>query len=151
MTRHLRPAALALALACTAASAQTLPDDFDPDVARANCEADWQEDFSMVRYCLRQQTAAAESVARKLPGLDDTMRGRYAACARSWGADFTMRDYCLDNQIAARAALPATLSRVPETIAASIETTCRGQWGDDFEMLDYCARQLATDWQALND
>ena len=151
MTRNLCPATLAFALACTGANAQTLPDDFDPDVACAECEADWQHNFTMIRHCLDRQTRAAQSLAVKLPGLDDTMRSRYAACIRDWNADFVMREHCLDRQVAARAALPATLARVPGDIASSIEATCRGKWGENFVMLEHCAETSASDWQALND
>lgn len=138
-------------IACITALAGAAKAEFDPALARTNCEAEWPGDFQMIRYCLDQQTTAAGKLAAILPTLDDTMQARYAVCSAEWDADFTMRAYCLEQQIDARSRLPATLAPAPDDVAGGILDKCAADWGTDFAMLDYCAGQQIEAWQTLNN
>jgi hypothetical protein len=72
-------------------------------IIRANCQSQWDDDFSMLSYCIKQQKAAIEILATGKPpdiSQDQFMSVR-RRCAGQWATDFGMREYCEKQQFSA--------------------------------------------------
>lgn len=124
---------------------------YDEAAVRARCDAEWGNDFRMVKFCLNQQRAAGVAVdafdAAAAPGSPD--RTILDGCTVEWGTDYRMIRFCIDQQVAARGALTRSDTGIPGDVADVIRRQCDAEWGNDFRMVKFCVDQQTSAWRAL--
>ena len=59
---------------------------------RSNCFAEWGEDYSMVEWCINEQSNAERNIYN-LP--DNNIKNN---CFREWGEDYAMVEWCIKEQ-----------------------------------------------------
>ena len=63
---------------------------------RENCEEKWEDDYSMVKYCIEKQTNAKSNISSYS---HDNIRTN---CENKWGDDYSMVEYCIKKQTEAK-------------------------------------------------
>ncbi len=67
-------------------------------IIQSNCKNEWKDDYQMIEYCIKKQTAALKVVSG--------MRGPILEkCRSEWLNDYQMIEYCTNKQTAAKARL----------------------------------------------
>lgn len=106
---------------------------FHKSVIIKNCEDKWEDDQSMVKFCIESELESIEDIQRNdHEGLsqeeDMTI---FLNCYDKWENDYGMIEYCLDNQQEA-------LRDVKAIKNDALKEKCEDKWGDDYEMVLYC-------------
>ena len=70
------------------------PEPINADI-RSNCFDEWGDDYSMVEWCIDNQTNAQNNVYRSP---NNNIKEN---CFREWGDDYSMVEWCIENQTAA--------------------------------------------------
>ena len=131
------------------ASAQ--PSSFDEAEVRATCEDEWQADYSMKAYCIRQHREGhGDYTERYAEESDDEMLIAFQRCEREWLPQWSMVAYCAEQQLSGRRQLEGLPQSIPADVAETIASKCRSEWANDFAMMAYCGDRQASAWQELN-
>ncbi|KGG12707.1 MULTISPECIES: hypothetical protein [Prochlorococcus] len=67
------------------------PESINADI-RSNCFKEWGDDYSMVEFCIEEQTKARNNVYRS-PG--NNIKNN---CLNEWGDDYSMVEFCIEEQ-----------------------------------------------------
>ncbi len=119
---------------------------------KAHCVGEWQNDFSMQAYCVKQNKAGFDGYSSLIvDNSDGELKPSFVACEAEWGIEWDMVEYCAKQQINGKSEIAQKLSGLPVEVSSVIESQCRSEWGSDFSMVAYCADQNATGWRDLND
>ncbi len=124
---------------------------YDDDAIKAHCDAKWNSDFAMIKYCRNQQRAAGQAYDsfRVLAEQNETVETILNHCESKWAKDYSMVNYCFEQQSSALQRLNVPAEDVPSNIQKSIVGKCAAKWGDDFSMVAYCVDQQTTAWRSL--
>ena len=124
---------------------------FNEGTAKANCEAEWGDDYSMVAYCVDQQRPSGSQLDRLRADLEPEFVTSDEMCREDWGEDLAMVLYCLEEQISAYGRIPSVFTDVPEDVRDRVMGRCEGDWGSDYSMVAYCASEQVKAWKSLNN
>ena len=98
------------------------------DIISQQCKNKWKTDYSMIKYCIDQQTTARSIVVSY--SNDEVKK----MCNQKWKSDYSMVRYCIDQQHAAR----RFVISYPDD---EIKRMCSRKWGTDYTMVKYCINQ----------
>ena len=125
---------------------------YDKTAVRAFCDAKWGSDFSMVKYCVDQQSAAGNELDELLASYPTDGRERRVLirCTEKWNKDLEMIVYCAQGQYDALDEIASYApSGVPVEVLSGIRERCSEKWGEDFEMVQYCTEDQTEAWRSL--
>lgn len=86
--------------------------DSDAVISR-HCQSEWQDDYAMRAYCIKQQVEAVSKLSRGRPAdiPEDVFRLVRRKCATEWPDDYSMRVYTEEQQFLAYRKLQSTNRR----------------------------------------
>jgi hypothetical protein len=123
---------------------------FDAEATKAKCTAEYQSDFQMQAFCVKQHRAGFDSIKALRPKLDQPMVERLAVCESEWPGDYQMQDFCLRQQIESRQEMETVTVEVPDDIGTQIRNACAADWQGDFQMQLFCIKQQIDGWRKMN-
>ncbi|WPZ28953.1 hypothetical protein T8A63_15155 [Sulfitobacter sp. OXR-159] len=136
---------LLLPLLPSAVSAEAFPGA----AAKAKCEAEWGNDYSMQAYCLSEQRKGFGQVLEMKSNLMPELIGAVEQCERDWTDDFVMQAYCISEQIKAKKSLEQNWDGPPADVVSEIKRKCEADWLDDYVMQAYCTTEQVKAWRTL--
>lgn len=150
MTRISKTTLCMLAWASITVPVALTAGEFAEAAVKANCKAEWGNDFSMQAYCVSEQKRGFDQIEGQVPALDAGLTAAFAKCEIEWAGDYAMQAYCLSEQKRGRASLVAIPSSVPRDVGPGILQRCSIEWPADFAMQAYCASQQVAGWLQVN-
>lgn len=125
---------------------------FDEAAVRADCDEEWEDDFTMVAYCREQESSAGVEVDGLVAShAAATAEGKIIrSCLDEWGTQYTMVAYCWEQESGANQWLASFApDGVPQDIVDRIQSRCEAEWSTQYTMVQYCINQQIDAWRSL--
>lgn len=144
MVRFLSGAAIAVVVACSAATAAS----FDEAKVRQGCIAEHRGDAALVAYCAERQHEAFDRIeeyrAASLSGSDQ--QAILSRCEDRHRTDFTLIDYCIAQEEKAKRDIEFRFDDVPFATQEDYITRCKDA-EVEYVMIRYCVDQKLRRWR----